>query len=94
MRNYYDMIIELLRNYLERMIFFWTYENLTSLVESYELIIDGKESRIVETAPGWSHDVTNIGDIELVVMLWANEIFDREKPDTVNFKVRKWKNYM
>ncbi len=55
--------------------------------ESYELIIDGEESRIVETAPGWSHDVTNIGDNELVVMLWANEIFDREKPDTINFKV-------
>lgn len=55
--------------------------------ESYELIVDGEESRIIETAPGWSHDVTNIGENELVVMLWANEIFDREKPDTVNFKV-------
>jgi UDP-2-acetamido-2,6-beta-L-arabino-hexul-4-ose reductase len=55
--------------------------------ETYELIVDGEESRIVETAPGWSHDVTNIGDNELVVMLWANEIFDRENPDTVNFKV-------
>lgn len=55
--------------------------------ESYELIVTGEDSRIVETAPGWSHDVTNIGDNELVVMLWANEIFDREKPDTVNFKV-------
>jgi UDP-2-acetamido-2,6-beta-L-arabino-hexul-4-ose reductase len=57
--------------------------------ESYELIVDGEESRIVETAPGWSHDVTNIGENELVVMLWANEIFDLEKPDTVNFKVKK-----
>jgi len=55
--------------------------------ESYELIVDGVESRIIETAPGWSHDVTNIGNNELIVMLWANEIFDREKPDTVNFKV-------
>jgi UDP-2-acetamido-2,6-beta-L-arabino-hexul-4-ose reductase len=55
--------------------------------ESYELIVDGEESHIVETAPGWSHDITNIGGNELVVMLWANEIFDREKPDTVNFKV-------
>ncbi|QQX81810.1 NAD-dependent epimerase/dehydratase family protein [Shewanella sp. KX20019] len=55
--------------------------------ESYELIVDGVESRIVETAPGWSHDITNIGENELVVMLWANEIFDRDKPDTVNFKV-------
>ena len=55
--------------------------------ESYELIVDGTDSKIVETAPGWSHDVTNIGDNELVVMLWANEIFDRENPDTINFKV-------
>ncbi|TMM46384.1 UDP-2-acetamido-2,6-beta-L-arabino-hexul-4-ose reductase [Colwellia ponticola] len=55
--------------------------------EFYELIVDGEESRIVETAPGWSHDITNIGENELVVMLWANEIFDREKPDTINFKV-------
>lgn len=51
--------------------------------ESYELTVDGKESRIVETAPGWTHDVTNIGDNELVVMLWANEIFDRQAPDTI-----------
>lgn len=50
--------------------------------ESYELIVDGEESSIVETAPGWSHDITNIGENELVVMLWANEIFDREAPDT------------
>ena len=55
--------------------------------ESYELLVDGEESKIVETAPGWSHDITNIGDDEMIVMLWANEIFDRENPDTVNFKV-------
>ena len=55
--------------------------------EFYELLVDGEESRIVETAPGWSHDITNIGDEEMIVMLWANEIFDRENPDTINFKV-------
>lgn len=55
--------------------------------ESYELIVDGEESRIVETAPGWSHDITNIGKNELVVMLWANEIFDPKNPDTIYHKV-------
>jgi UDP-2-acetamido-2,6-beta-L-arabino-hexul-4-ose reductase len=55
--------------------------------ELYELVVDGEESRIVETAPGWTHDVTNIGKNELVVMLWANEIFDRNNPDTINYKV-------
>ena len=55
--------------------------------DSYELLINDEDSKIVETAPGWSHDITNTGNEELIVMLWANEIFDRENPDTVNFKV-------
>ena len=50
--------------------------------EYYELATSGEEARIVETVPGWTHDITNIGDKEMIVMLWANEIFDREKPDT------------
>lgn len=50
--------------------------------EFYELETSGDEPRIVETVPGWTHDITNIGDEEMIVMLWANEIFDREKPDT------------
>jgi UDP-2-acetamido-2,6-beta-L-arabino-hexul-4-ose reductase len=47
-----------------------------------ELLVDGEESKVVETAPGWSHDITNVGDDELIVMLWANEIFDLNNPDT------------
>lgn len=50
--------------------------------ETYERVTSGAHSEIVETLPGWTHDVTNIGDEELIVMLWANEIFDRAKPDT------------
>ena len=50
--------------------------------EFYQLETCGDKPRIVETVPGWTHDITNIGTDEMVVMLWANEIFDREKPDT------------
>lgn len=52
--------------------------------EFYELFTDGEHPEIVETVPGWTHDITNVGDDEMVVMLWANEIFDREHPDTYN----------
>lgn len=55
--------------------------------EVVEIFTSGDMPEVVETVPGWSHDVTNIGDDELVVMLWANENFDREKPDTVAYKV-------
>lgn len=50
--------------------------------EFYELLTDGEQPEIVETVTGWTHDITNVGDEEMIVMLWANEIFDREKPDT------------
>lgn len=50
--------------------------------EFYELYTSGEDSEIVETVPGWTHDITNVGDDEMIVMLWANEIFDREHPDT------------
>ncbi|MAC23640.1 capsular polysaccharide biosynthesis protein CapF [Marinobacter sp.] len=50
--------------------------------EFYELHTSGARPEIVETVPGWTHDITNIGEDELVCMLWANEIFDRDSPDT------------
>jgi UDP-2-acetamido-2,6-beta-L-arabino-hexul-4-ose reductase len=55
--------------------------------ETYELFTSGDKPQIVETVPGWAHDITNIGDKEMVVMLWANEIFDKERPDTIAHKV-------
>jgi UDP-2-acetamido-2,6-beta-L-arabino-hexul-4-ose reductase len=50
--------------------------------EAYDLITNGDRAEIVETVPGWTHDITNIGEDEMIVMLWANEVFDRARPDT------------
>ena len=50
--------------------------------QTHELHTSGDKPQVVETVPGWTHDITNTGSEELVVMLWANEIFDRARPDT------------
>jgi UDP-2-acetamido-2,6-beta-L-arabino-hexul-4-ose reductase len=50
--------------------------------QCHELVTTGEKAEVVETVPGWTHDITNIGSDEMVVMLWANEEFDRLKPDT------------
>lgn len=55
--------------------------------QSYEILTSGNKPEIVETVPGWTHDIVNIGNEEMFVMLWANEIFDRAHPDTVAAKV-------
>ena len=55
--------------------------------ERYEVFTAGERPQVVETVPGWTHDITNVGQDEMVVMLWANEIFDRARPDTIAAKV-------
>lgn len=55
--------------------------------QTHVIVTCGEKAQIVETVPGWTHNITNIGDEEMIVMLWANEIFDRERPDTIPMKV-------
>ena len=55
--------------------------------ETYELLTEGDKPQVVETVPGWTHDITNVGDNEMIVMLWANEVLDRQQPDTIACKV-------
>jgi UDP-2-acetamido-2,6-beta-L-arabino-hexul-4-ose reductase len=52
-----------------------------------ELLVDGVEARVVETVPGWAHDITNVGEDQLIAMLWANEVFDPKRPDTISAAV-------
>jgi UDP-2-acetamido-2,6-beta-L-arabino-hexul-4-ose reductase len=57
--------------------------------EVVELFASGHQPKVVEPPPGWAHDVTNIGDNELIVLLWANEVFDSSRPDTFTFNLDK-----
>ncbi len=52
-----------------------------------EYKVSDKKMEVVEMIPGYTHDITNTGDTEMVLLLWANEIFDRENPDTFFLKV-------
>ncbi len=56
--------------------------------ELVELRTSSDIPTVVDTIPGWSHDITNIGDDEMIVMLWANENFDQQKPDTIARNVK------
>ncbi len=56
----------------------------TLIDEVYEIEIDGSSmAMVVETIPGWAHEIINIGTQDLVVLVWSNEIFDPNKPDTI-----------
>jgi len=55
--------------------------------EIIEYKVSDKKMEVVEMIPGYTHDIANIGDTEMVLLLWANETFDRENPDTYFLKV-------
>lgn len=58
----------------------------TSEVISFE--VSGKEMKAVHMLPGYTHSIENLSATELLItLMWANEMFDPEKPDTYSLKV-------
>ena len=48
-----------------------------------EYRVSGEEPEVVEMIPGWTHSIANLSDErDLVTLMWANEPFDPENPDT------------
>jgi UDP-2-acetamido-2,6-beta-L-arabino-hexul-4-ose reductase len=55
--------------------------------EVIELYSSGDEPKVVDTIPGWVHSITNVGEDDMVAMLWSSENFDLDNPDTIASKV-------
>jgi len=46
--------------------------------------VSDKKIEIVDIPPGYTHSIENLteGDGEMILLIWANEVFDPENPDT------------
>ena len=49
--------------------------------------VSGDHFEFVDIPPGYSHSIENLGDEEMIVLFWANQIFDPERTDTYYCKV-------
>ena len=48
-----------------------------------EFEVTGEQMRAVQILPGYTHNIINLSKTEnLITVMWANEIFDSEHPDT------------
>ena len=50
--------------------------------EILEYFVTGEKLEVVDIPVGYTHNIENLGKSELVTIMWANEAFDPEKPDT------------
>lgn len=53
----------------------------------FEFEVSGDKLQYVTIPVGYQHSINNIGDDELVLILWANELFDPNIPDTYVMEV-------
>lgn len=59
---------------------------------SYPVIdyhVSGDKIEVVDIPTGYTHNIINEGDTDLVTFMWCNECFDPEKPDTYFLKVEE-----
>ncbi|MGH7541554.1 MAG: NAD-dependent epimerase/dehydratase family protein [Gemmatimonadota bacterium] len=47
-----------------------------------EYAVSGARTQVVDIPPGYVHDIENVGDDEMIVLFWASEVFDPDRPDT------------
>lgn len=55
----------------------------------YDYYVDDSNFTVVDIPTGYTHSITNVGEEDMVVVMWASEAFDPEKPDTFFLKVRE-----
>ena len=53
----------------------------------FEYQVSGDKLEVIDILPGYTHNITNIGSTELVTIMWANEVFNPAKPDTIFLEV-------
>lgn len=56
----------------------------TDIIEYY---VSGEKLEVVDIPIGYTHNIENLGDTDMVTIMWANEFFDPNRPDTYYLEV-------
>lgn len=55
--------------------------------EILEYFVSGDTMEVVDIPIGYTHNIENLGETDMVIIMWANECFDPENPDTYYLEV-------
>lgn len=50
--------------------------------KTYEYFVSGEKLEVVDIPVGYTHNIENLGETDMVTVMWVNEVFDPERPDT------------
>src|SRR5690554_786189 len=53
----------------------------------YEYFVSGEKLEVIDIPTGYTHNIENLGDTDMVTLMWVNEVFDKDNPDTIFVEV-------
>lgn len=59
-------------------------------IDSEEVIeykVNGEKLEVIDIPVGYTHNIINTGDKDMVTVMWANEMFNKDEPDTIFLEV-------
>lgn len=58
--------------------------NSDQIIEYY---VSGEKMEVVDIPVGYTHNIQNLGNSDMVTVMWVNEIFEKENPDTFYLEI-------
>lgn len=55
--------------------------------EVIEYFVSGDKLEVVDIPVGYTHNIENLGETDMVTVMWVNELYDPERPDTMFLEV-------
>lgn len=52
-----------------------------------EYFVSDEKLEVVDIPPGYTHNIENLGNVDMVTVMWVNEPFDKDNPDTYYLEV-------
>lgn len=55
-----------------------------------EYFVSGDKMEVVDIPPGYVHCIKNVGHVDLITIIWANEIYNPNKDDTIKSQINSY----
>lgn len=62
------------------------FRHITS-EEVIEYFVSGEKLQVLDIPPGYTHNIQNLGVTDMITIMWANEPYDKNNPDTIHEEV-------
>jgi UDP-2-acetamido-2,6-beta-L-arabino-hexul-4-ose reductase len=56
---------------------------------SFSILVNSNQNLVINSIPGWAHNIENPGKDVTKILVWCNELLDKSDPDTNFYKIYK-----